>query len=531
MIKISSRKRCATLGYVLAVVFGIGVTNPSAAERSADIIYADPSAAGPVLELLSRDHRIADLATLPTSFTFKPVLIGPAALDNPATMALVIHAYQAGLTVGIVQATQAQADEFDGLVENGQVASCKPADGDSTMALYALRHSLGEPAEQSRYCMPDFVTHAERDHRKHRKERNEHVPKWLDESTQRKWLDERFASTPPPVPEETYITSSDSLNLDSLAGKIHCSELVDTFYGQIQQDVYVTSLRSFNQSQDYFYVNNYPQFLPFRGSEYSFSTSLARPIPVDGNTNDLLGTRLLFTEPDTTIAYVSEYTNSKSETVSGGAGFSFSIPPSFDVEGSYSVTVGTETTSTIPPVTILNSPNLSTAIPQWNFFPASFPQALYSPATAHVWLIPRSVYEQVFPNGENIGQLLFFYDSVMQIDSVNTVRLGGQCALPTPFPTWTVTNPTITGVEPASVRRGGGSFEIVGTQLYPSIVSSVLLGGDQLPAANVVPLDDSHVKVVVPSGVKVGLNPVQVNTFFNGTTLPSNADVQVDIRP
>jgi hypothetical protein len=136
------------------------------------------------------------------------------------------------------------------------------------------------------------------------------------------------------------------------------------------------------------------------------------------------------------------------------------------------------------------------------------------------------------PNGEPSGELLFTFRSFMQITSAfKQVDLNGQCAFYAPFPSWTVTNPQITEVDPTRVHRGGGTFLIVGSQLYPSIVSSVLLGGDPLPAPNVVPLDDSHVKVVVPSGAKVGLTPVQVNTFFNGSTLPSNSNVQVDIRP
>ena len=42
---------------------------------------------------------------------------------------------------------------------------------------------------------------------------------------------------------------------------------------------------------------------------------------------------------------------------------------------------------------------------------------------------------------------------------------------------------------------------------------------------------DAHVRVVVPGGQRTGLTRVQVNTLFNGTTLPSNNNVQVDIRP
>jgi hypothetical protein len=513
----ASWKWHAKLGGVLAAILGIGAANEAVATQSAGTIYADPSAAGPVLQLLSQDYQIADLATLPASFAFTPVVIGPAALDNPAIMALVIHAYQAGFTVAIVQATQAQTNEFEGLVTNGQVASCRPVAGSSMIAFYGLRHPLRQPAEESRYCLPDLVDRPGR-----------------GKQREQEWLQERFAATPQPLPEATSLTPGDSLNLDSLSARIHCSALVrdPQDYAQIQQDIYVTSLRSFNQSQDYILVNSYPKFFPYKGSSFFFEVQVNRPFPSDGGLADLEGTRLVFTEPDTITSYVSQYTKSKSETISGGGGFSVAVPPSFDVQASYSVTAGSQTTTTIPPVTILNRANLIAANLNWQFQPANATHALYSTTTSHLWTIPRSVYAHVYPNGEPSGELLFTFRSFMQITSAfKQVDLNGQCAFYAPFPSWTVTNPQITEVDPTRVHRGGGTFLIVGSQLYPSIVSSVLLGGDPLPAPNVVPLDDSHVKVVVPSGAKVGLTPVQVNTFFNGSTLPSNSNVQVDIRP
>ena len=67
--------------------------------------------------------------------------------------------------------------------------------------------------------------------------------------------------------------------------------------------------------------------------------------------------------------------------------------------------------------------------------------------------------------------------------------------------------------------------------MYPSIVDSVLLGGDALPTTNFVPIDDTEIKATVPGSQALGLNPVQVNTFFNGQVLPSNNDVELDVEP
>lgn len=62
----------------------------------------------------------------------------------------------------------------------------------------------------------------------------------------------------------------------------------------------------------------------------------------------------------------------------------------------------------------------------------------------------------------------------------------------------------ITSVDPTSARRGGGSFRILGEQMYPSIVADVLLGGDPLNSSNFVPIDDTEIKVVVPGGQRLG---------------------------
>jgi hypothetical protein len=80
------------------------------------------------------------------------------------------------------------------------------------------------------------------------------------------------------------------------------------------------------------------------------------------------------------------------------------------------------------------------------------------------------------------------------------------------------------------VQRGGGTFLIRGARMYPGIVTNVLLGGDALPTSNFVPVSDTEIRVVVPSNQKTGLNAIQVNTSFNGTVLPSNTNVKVNVK-
>ena len=151
--------------------------------------------------------------------------------------------------------------------------------------------------------------------------------------------------------------------------------------------------------------------------------------------------------------------------------------------------------------------------------------------TGLLWKVDRGNY----PNGGegDVELQIQFQSFILRGNDPpgSLAKLQSLCVVPTPFETWDVGAPEVTGVQPERVRRGGGSFLILGKQMYPGIVSDVLLGGDPLDPANFVTIDDTEIRAVVPSGQKVGLTPVQVNTFFNGQSLPSNNDVQVDIRP
>jgi hypothetical protein len=286
----------------------------------------------------------------------------------------------------------------------------------------------------------------------------------------------------------------------------------------MQQDLFITSLRSFDQQADFYNVKNVAQFLPY-ATDYQLQTNVLGPYVGD---SPLEGTRILFTTPSTVTQAVSSYTNSESFTVGGTIGF---IPPNLEVGGS--VTIGTETTVTVPPVTILNRTNLFWATGIWDFLPVSpVRAALFDVTTGLLWKVDREIY----PNGgEGDVELDIGFQSYIWPGPLG--YLSSFCVVPTPFQTWDVKAPEITAVEPERVRRGGGSFLIKGAQMYPGIVSDVLLGGDPLAPANFVTIDDTEIRAVVPSGQKVGLTPVQVNTFFNGQTLPSNYDVKVDIRP
>ena len=209
-----------------------------------DTIRVEGSADGLVLDLLEHDYEIVDLEEEAPGVDHTPIVIGPAGLDRPRVMALVARAYRAGLTVAIAGAVQEEADRFDALVEGASLASGEPAEGASEIALYALQQTLREnPPVALRYCLPELVgIDATRSH------------------NVRRWLRERFAATRPQPPQP--LIGAGPVNLDELSKQFHCSGFAWELGGQIQQDVFITSLRSFDQDADFYYVQNFVQYFP-----------------------------------------------------------------------------------------------------------------------------------------------------------------------------------------------------------------------------------------------------------------------------
>jgi hypothetical protein len=465
------------------------------------------SASRPLLDLLSDHYSIVDFDKLTPPFELRPALVGPDALANQDVTQYLVRAYRAGLTVAIVYATQEEANLFDELVEGEQVASCLPVPGAPRIALYALQRTTREqPEEVSRYCLPNFF-HAGSD----------------SDEFEEHWLRAAFAPQPPPPPlhSDDDASSSSSVNLDAIAQKTHCSVLHTDANGQVQDDHFVTSARSFDSQRDYYYVQDFPKFISNRAPRFLQARTGGLFVRRPGSREvPLNGMRILFAQPSTTTAFVSEYTNSRSTTVSGTVGFQGLTP---NISATVSVTVGTSTTVTVPPVTIQNTSSLEAATTSWEFRPANpLARVLYDTAENWVWFVDRDVYGNT-PN--DIPEVLFFSTAATDSTSASDV-----CAFPPPFRTFTVAPPVITSADPANVQRGGGTFLIRGERMYPGIVSNVLLGGDALPTSNFLPVSDTEIRVVVPSNQKTGLNAIQVNTSFNGTILPSNSNVKVNVK-
>ncbi len=484
--------------------------------------YVNGSASKALLDLLSRDYSIIPMDKITPPFKLYPILIGPAALANPDITAFLVRAYRAGLTVGIAYCDAAMRQTgLMRLVEGELAASCLPAPGAPRIALYAVQRTTREyPEEVSRYCLPTVFQAGSRTDESGTDESDQGWTEGQSRNqsgeTEEQWLSAAFAPQAPPPPLQSVdIANDSSVNLDSLSRKTHCSEFYENQSGQVQDDYFVTSMRNFDSQRDYYYVQDFPQIKSYRVWN-SFSSGGTTPFvkryPDSDRERVLTGTRILFSEPATTTQFVSEYTNARSTTVSASVGYSGGFP---EVSTSVSVTVGNSTTVTVPPVTIRNQSNLGSGTTRWDFHPAN-PRlnVLYSTAESWIWFIDRDVY------GDRPNEISEVFSHLNSGTGFTTI--SGVCGFPPPFPTFEVGAPQITSVDPEAVQRGGGTFLIRGARMYPGILRNVLLGGDALPPANFVPINDTEIRVVVPSSQNTGPNPIQVNTSFNGSVLPSN---------
>lgn len=470
-------------------------------------VYVAASAEGRVINILRKDFDVVPLEDgTPTPFFLGPVVVTAAELDDPDIAKLLTEVYAAGRTVAIAFATVEEANRFTRFFGAGDIASCTANDDGSLIALYGLQKSLTRrPAQNASYCLKGLGD-----------------PDKKRDKLVRLWLLERFALSPPePAPGDA---PDSNVNLQDLSSQTHCSFLdtndPDNLGRQMQLDSYVLSVRSFDNAQDLYLVNNELQFEQgsFQGPTYAFEV---QRFGATGMQN--IAATVDFTEPASQNVTVS-YTNSESTTVSGSVGFNET--QGFNASVSTSVTVGTSSTVNVPPVLITNQTSLSPPFPKWTFKPTdtSATNVLFSAQANWVWTVDQSAYGA--DGGEGTTGTVSFVSAIAIDDFV----AQPVCATaPYPFPEWAVSAPQIANVNPTSASNNGGTFTISGAQLYPGLVTAVLLGGDALPMTNYVTKSDTAIQVIVPNTVPTGKHPVEVETTFGGQTLPSNTDVTVDI--
>jgi hypothetical protein len=447
--------------------------------------------------------------------------IGPADLNDSNLIALLKQAYRVGKTVAIVGATEDQASRFHRLLRPGAGANCQPAKGQARIPLYGLQRSRYRfPPQNSSYCLLNLDPQAP--------------------AADRRWLRERFGSTPPQPAAGNVASTDDSTQfLTDLATATHCSIKSNTtpngqtVTGAAGADLYVYTMRDFtdtgcggctHQGADYYLVQDnltYTKSVSYVNQFLVLAPGLGEaPAPNEFFPITSNFVSLEFTDPATATSYESSYSNSLSETADGSVGLDADGP---NVTAGGSVTTDHSTTYSVPPTTILNQSNILTSLPQWTFTPQSLPlNADFQVNPTWTWFIPRDAYPK---GGTGNDELEFENNARLADNGVFEGEVDQICLVPVPFSAWTVNSPSLSSLTPASTASNGGVFTITGQYLYPGSVVSVLIGGVAVPlSTNVDLVDDTTIEVTVPGGLGLpaGTYQVQVNTQFNNETRFSN---------
>ena len=404
--------------------------------------------------------------------------------------------------MAIAGATEDEARRFHRLLRPGQEPNCRPANGQAEIELYGLQRSRYRiPPQNSSYCLVNLDQRAD--------------------AADRRWLRERFGSTPPqPAVGEVSPTDNDDPTqfLIDLAAATHCSYKLndDGPAGNVEVDFYTYAMRDFmdkgcsscqNPGADYYLVQG---DVTYSMSEQPITFAIEAEAPVVASSGLPLRPGLLgleFADPPTTTTYKSSYSNTSSVTASGSVGFDADGP---NVTAGGQVTTSKETTYSVPSTTILNESDPATADAKWEFTPQSLQGADFEVAPTWTWFVPQDAYPS---GGTGSGEI--FFDNIAGFigpDGSLDGEPGPHCHVPYPFSAWTVNPPQLSSLEPTSTETSGGQFTITGQYLYPGSVVAVLIGGTAIAPSNVDLQDENTIKVTVPGGYRAGTYQVQVNT-------------------
>lgn len=492
-------------------------------------VQATAAAKGTALALLGLDLDIREMEE-GVGEADRHVVVGPADLRDPVVVNLLRRAYENGRTVAIVDARQKHADTFHRIVLGGLAGASCSAGENGIIPFYGLQKAvLREPQDEAHYCIMNLEP--------------------AQAESAREWLRNRFSLQPPHLADADVLDklefgslqdpmssafrlawdilvppaaaqSSGSTNLTSLTGGTSCQHLSQSGGYEFQGVNDLFSLRDFDNQRDLY--NLQQQFI-FK------SPNADQPYEIISAFNDQTAfttgvPTLDFSEPQTQTTTGSSYSNSQSTTVTATVGYDASNGPNASV--SESVTVGSSQTVSVPPTVIVNESSPSVAVATWLFEPSkgSLPAtSAFQPQTQLVWIVPFGIYADPAPGYIN-------YRTTMEAQNPKGfVSAFFDCNANYPFDAFEIEPPVVSSVSPTS-QAVGQRFTINGENLYPGLVTGVLLGGDPLDDANVQLVDDTSIKVTIPSTVSEGAQAVQVNANnADNDPVGSNTNVFVTV--
>ena len=284
--------------------------------------------------------------------------------------------------------------------------------------------------------------------------------------------------------------------LTQIAQSIHSSLIKTVLENTVELDNFIWSARSFDNEQDFYYVDQEIQYstCPTSQSQVFVAIENTPTIGVASTIQPSPGT----TEETTTV------TSGVNFGIGGNTGYANGF--TFNVAPSLSISQTKETT--VPPVEIENQTDPASGVTAWEF---TIGEVLVpggddvSFDTAWIWAVDLSAYgsdQDQFVFSSEVGGVSFFFLEPGNCQSNEGPGLAALDAtltssLDQPFPTETIEAPVVASVTPGTVSPGN-TFQLAGTGFYPSLVEAVLLGGQALDSGNWFVNSDTQITVTAP---------------------------------
>lgn len=483
-------------------------------------IYVGPSASGDALRILDKGYALHGMSR--RTHVDGPVLVGPEDLDAPWIVDRLMAAYEAGHAVALTNGTPDDIEHFRVLLDHQGESRPSDDDGAGAVHLAALRRVMLDDgrahfrahlllprveADPESLLTPEDEAMLRRLGKKkgrgwQKKARQHLVARRLSERREvadRQDLealrDRVFAAEP----ELSLLpTDSPEQNLTDLTQAYNTHTIQSDSHGnQVQIWNSVWAVRSFQNSADYYYVY---QELDYRVAQYSGDMIALTETAKSYVVGQQEPTSLLRVSPDTTQE-TTTVTTSTDYTLGGSAGWN--ATQGFNALVSGSISVSHSTSVTVPPVIVTNDANFATGEASWQYAYTN-PQNSPSSTTLKnqwIWSVPFSSYTS------SQTELQFESDSGflgMIVPYVVPFQLSTKLVSTVPMPfgqTFALQEPTITSITPACVDTGE-TFSILGSGFYPALVDAVIIGGEQVEAANLTLSSDTLIEVIAPDTIE-----------------------------
>lgn len=328
------------------------------------------------------------------------------------------------------------------------------------------------------------------------------------------WLSGIFSATPVVSASPTALGAS-AENLVGLANS-YVSQIrqSDANADAVQIINTAYAAQSFMNMADFYYVHQEADFQPA-----DQPTSIINGVTITTLTRPATFPTIIQPSPQTTMSTTS-VTSVVSVNLGGNVGYNQT--QGINASLSLGVTISNSTTTTYPPILIRNTTDITTGIANFGYALHDASQGVGSDLTFNnhwIWQVPFSAYAA--------GQASIAFATTSTLYEENPLLTANLTSVvPLPFgDTFTLQVPAVKSASPSTVGEGQ-TFIIKGSGFYPSLVTSVVIGGTPLLPTQYSVKNDTEIDVVAPN--QFGILPQRV--VVQTTQGVSNDNVTITIH-